>query len=537
VMTQNHRISRYYEIARILIKHGFMYIIAKKGKKYSLPQRARMVFEDLGPTFIKMGQLLSTRPDLVPREYIEEFAKLQDDVEDFKEEDVRLQFLKEFGKQPEEIFEHFNYSPLACASIGQVHEARLPGGEQVVVKVQRPFLKHLIDGDIKILRRFQGILQNWTIIGQVCDVGEVIGVFERQIHRELDYLTEAVNTEMFYRSFISRENVIVPRVYSELTTKEIFTMEYVAGIRVEEFENHEYSFDERYQYARNVFLAVFCPLFEKGVFHGDPHPGNVLFQDQYKVVLIDFGIVGRFDRDYRRKMAELIVALADRDVTAVMEIILETGKITKPVHRQHFFEDVSEIVEKANGVTSGGIGLGSLINGMIAIAINHKIKIPDSLFILGKTVMLAENLARRICPDIDIAEIIRPIAAECMKEAMYPDMFMGNKYKRVSDVSEAIMGLPRDVCQAVRNLANNETTITFYHRNLNWLHDMLDVASSRASFGLILAALIVGSAVIMHTGKGPLLWGYPVLGTVGFLLSGLLGSFVVISILRSGRLK
>ncbi len=527
------RVSRYHEIAGVLIRHGFRYL----AEGYSYPQRVRQVFEDLGPTFVKLGQLLSTRPDLVPPEYIDELSKLQDDVGEVPEADIRAQFVKDMDRQPEEIFLRFNYKPLASASIGQVHEAVLPSGEKVVVKVQRPHLIQLIDGDIKILKNFSGILQKRTVIGQVCDVQEIIDVFERQIHKELDYLTEAVNTEAFHREFCDDGNIVVPTVFSDYTTREILTMEYVEGVRVEEFEQYNYSFEDRARYAKNMLLAVFQPLFKKGVFHGDPHPGNILFQDNFKVVVIDFGIIGRFDQTRRRQVAELMVALAERDVTAVMNIILETGVTTRRLRQQHFFEDVSEIVEKANGVTSGGIELGQLINGMITISINHGIKMPDSLFILGKTVMLSENMARRICPELDISVIIKPLAVEHLKETLRPELCTGSLYKQISNVSEAIFSLPKDLCQAVSNLANNETRITFYHRNLNWLYDMLDISSSRIAFGLILASLIVGSAVIMHTGKGPLLWGYPVLGTLGFVFSGLLGVLILFSMLRSGRLR
>jgi ubiquinone biosynthesis protein len=533
------RVSRYQEIAGILIKHGFRFIVEQVGstRHFTYPEKVRMVFEDLGPTYVKLGQLLSARPDLVPRVYVEEFSKLQDKVEEVTTEEIQVQFMKEFSKKPEEIFPYFNYKPLASASIGQVHEAVLPGGQKVVVKVQRPHLMQLINGDIKILKSLSGILQKYTVIGRLCNVDEIVEVFERQIHRELDYLTEAVSTEAFYRQFCGNENVIVPRVFSEYSSREILTMEFVQGIRVEEFEEHKYSYDERARYAGNMLQAVYRPLFEKGLFHGDPHPGNVLFQDDFKVVLIDFGIVGRFDDGHRRQVAELIIALSDRDVPGVMDVITETGITTRRIHRQYFFEDVAEIVEKANGVTSGGMELGELINGMITISINHGIKMPDSLFILGKTVMISENMVRRICPELDMAQVLKPLALDYLKETLRPGLQPGSLYKQISGASGALSGLPRDVCQAIRNFANNDTRITFYHRNLNWLYDMLDISSSRIAFGLILAALMVGSAVIMHTGNGPMLWGYPLIGTVGFMLSSLLGVMVLISMLRSGRLK
>lgn len=550
-------LARYREICRVLISHGFDYIAEQTGcrlkkcrngatmppaglgssGKMPLPQRVRFLFEDLGPTFIKMGQVLSTRPDLIPREYVKELENLQDNVEEVAAEDIRRQFINQMGRPPEEVFKYFNYRPLASASIGQVHEALLPGGEQVVVKIQRPHLQQLIDRDLSILKSAANLLQKRSIIGQVCNVHEIIDVFERQIKRELDYNTEALNTEVFCREFAGHEWILVPRVFWDYSTERVLTMEYLQGMRVEELVERQPPQAMCRDYARYIIEAIMCPLFSKGIFHGDPHPGNVLFRDNGKVVLIDFGIVGRFDRAHRTSTAELMVALVERDAAGVMEIITKTGIVTRRINHQRFYEDVSEIVEKANSVTSGGLELGQLINGMIKISVQHGILVPDNLFILGKTVVLAENIARRISPEMDLAEVIKPLAVEYLKTTLQPNVELGNMYKQVSGMLDILFSLPRDVAGAVQALARGETKITFYHRNLNWLYDMLDVASSRISFSLIIAALMVSSTMIMHAAKGPLLWGYPVLGTIGFLCSGFLGLWVLIAMLRSGRLK
>jgi ubiquinone biosynthesis protein len=540
----------------VLIRHGFDYIAEQTGfrwtkcspeetgpvrnassDKRSAPQRVRFLFEDLGPTFVKLGQLLSTRPDLIPREYVSELENLQDNVEEVETGDIRRQFSKEMGRPPEEVFKYFNYRPLASASIGQVHEALLPGGEQVVVKIQRPHLHQLIKRDLSILKSVTNLLQNKTIIGQVCNVHEIIDVFERQIKRELDFDTEALNTEVFFREFAGNDRILVPRIYWDYSTAGVLTMEYLSGVRVEELVEGKLPEDIRREYARHVILAVFQPLFTKGIFHGDPHPGNVLFQDERKVVLIDFGIVGRFDEDHRTSTAELMVALVERNVAEVMDIIMKTGIVTRRINQQRFYEDVAEIVDKANSVSSGSMELGRLINGMIKISVDHGILVPDNLFILGKTVVLCENISRRISPELNIAEIIKPLALEHLKNTLQPNVEPGNLYKQVSGIMEILFSLPRDLTKAIQALARGETRITFYHRNLNWLYDMLDVASSRISFSMIIAALIVGSTLIMHAGKGPQLWGYPLLGTVGFLFSGFLGVWVLIAMLRSGRLK
>lgn len=540
-------ITRYHEIARVLIKHGFGYLIdnieikAKKerlapAKKHSLPKRVRLLFEDLGPTFIKMGQLLSMRPDLVPEEFVKEFENLQDHVEEIGWPVVEKQIISEFGRPADEVFAGFSKEPLASASIGQVHKALLPSGESVAVKVQRYQLRQLITGDISIMKSLSPALQEKTIIGQLCNVDEIIEVFERQIHKEMDYNVEALNTECFYHEFLDDDRVLVPKVYWEYTTERVLAMEYVEGMRVEQFLQTATP-ELREKAARNLIWAVFQPLLAKGIFHGDPHPGNAMFNALGNVVFLDFGITGRLDSKLRNQIAELILALEDRDIHAVMEIIKETGVVEGRINEQHFFEDVAELVERANGVTSGGMELGQLINGMLDISIRHRIRMPDNLFILGKVVVITEGMARKLAPHIDIAEILQPLALEHLKENLQPGFRAGHFYRQLAESLRMLVDLPRNLTIAVRSLAKGDMRITFYHRNLNWLYDMLDISSSRISYSLIIASLIVGSALIMHTGRGPLLWGFPALGTVGFLFSTLLGVWVIFDLLRSKKIK
>lgn len=371
-MAPNHRhFSRYKEIIGILLNHGFDYIAGEVGVKGSIlwkrkfirrkkeyivqsfPERLRFLLEDLGPTFIKLGQLMSTRPDLVPREYIVELEELQDNVEEFGREHVQKQFIKELGDLPENIFAEFEYEPVACASIGQVHRAVLDDDSLVAVKIQRPNLEEVVEKDLAILNDVAPILQNRTVLGQLCDVEEIIDVFARHIRREMDYQVEALNTETFYELFRKNEKIVVPKIYWDYTTKKILTMEFVTGHRIEAAEKEFFTSENRGIYAYNLYYSLFKPLFDKGIFHGDPHPGNILFQDDGRVVLIDFGIVGRFDATVRQQMGQLIVALAESNVNMVIELIMKTGRTTKTVNRQHFYEDVAEMVDKANGVNNG----------------------------------------------------------------------------------------------------------------------------------------------------------------------------------------
>lgn len=555
MVSKHLNLSRYREIIGILLSHGFDYIAGEIGIKGSIfwkksikrkkkeiivqsfPERLRFLFEDLGPTFVKLGQLLSTRPDLISHEYISHLAELQDNVEEFSKENVRKQFINEFGELPENIFAEFDYKPVASASIGQVHKAVLSDGTVVAVKIQRPHMIDIVEKDLSILKDVAPILQKNTVLGRLCDVDEIIDVFARHIRREMDYQIEALNTDTFYELFQENENIIVPKIFWAYTTKKILTMEFIAGQRIEEAEEDFITKNNREIYANNLYCSIFKPFFNKGIFHGDPHPGNVLFQENGRVVLIDFGIVGRFNPAIRQQMGQLIVALTESNVSLVIELILKTGQITRKVNQQHFFEDVAEMVDKANGVNNGEIALGQIINEMVEISLNHGIKMPDNFFVLGRTVMSIESIARRVCPDFDIFKAIKPLAMDYFRDTLQPKLVMENIYARMYDFMQNFLTLPDDLAQAVKNFSQGETRIIFHHRNLNWLYDMLNVSSSRIAFGLIIAALIIGSALVMHTGKGILLWGFPIIGVIGFIISSFIGLWVVLEMFRHSRIK
>lgn len=541
-------IARYQEIAAVLIRHGFGYVVDnleikthKEGpnqiRQHPLPKRIRLLFEDLGPTFIKLGQLLSTRPDLIPDVYVKEFEHLQDKVEEVSFEDIERQVEAEFGMGVEKLFKSFSRIPLASASIGQVHAAELPDGTRVAVKVQRRQLLQLITGDIAIMKSLAPMLQEKTVVGQVCNVDEIIDVFERQIHKEIDYNVEGLNTECFYRLFHDEVDVVVPKVYWEFTTERVLTLDYVEAMRVEDFLTLDQNESVKEIASRNLLYALFHPLMAKGVFHGDPHPGNAMFDRQGRIVLLDFGITGRIETRLRDQIAELILALREHDVHVVRQIIQSTGRMTRRINEQHFYEDVAELVERANGVTTGGMELGQLINGMLQISLDHGIKMPDSMFILGKVVVMTESIARKLSPNINLGSVLEPIALEHFQENLRPGLSARNMYRQIAESIQMLISLPKNLTMAAQSLANGDMRITFYHRNLNWLYDMLNVSSSRISYSLIIAALIVGSALIMHTGKGPLIWGYPALGTIGFVFSTLLGTWIIFELLRSNKIK
>lgn len=545
-------ISRFHEIGVILIKHGFGYLAHQIGMRdmvfwraklsagykrpkgnHTLPERVRCLFEELGPTFIKLGQFLSTRPDLIPEVYIKSLEKLQDNVEAIDTKVIKEQIIRALGKEPRDIFAFFNELPLASASIGQVHQAVLVTGENVVVKVQRPFIRNIIERDLWILEDLANVIREKTPLGMVCDVKEIIEIFSRHIRRELDYNVEGANTETFYNIFRDYPLVEVPKVYWQYTSKEVIVFDYIEGQRITEIFNIPMNDIEKESWATTLLTSILLPFFQHGIFHADPHPGNILFTPKGRLGLIDFGIIGRIDPNFRKYMAQLMIAIIRKDILSTIDIIIKTGEVTKKINQQYLYEDIAELIEQATGAACGEVSFAQIVNGMITVSLKHGILMPTAFFDLGKAFVISEGIARRISPSINILKVAQPIAVDFMKKDILPDITPENVYKKLSEGMQIANDLPYDIAKGIKNLANGETKVTFYHRNLNWLYHTLQQSTIRICISLIIAALLVGSALVIHTGKGLLLWDFPILGLAGFVFAGILGVWLTISMIRS----
>lgn len=552
-MAQVRQGNRYHEILNILCRHGFGYLAQEirqgrilswchlKSPKsinisetWDLPRRIRQAMEELGPTFIKLGQILSCRPDLILEEYAQELSRLQDHVQPMSYEVVREIFRVNIGSNPEEIFAHFQKEPVASASIGQVHLAVLPTGEELAVKIQRPEIADIIKKDLSILKRLCKILQERTILGKVCDVAQIIDLFERQMGRELDFTTEALNSEHFERIFADYPNLRVPKVYWSYTNNQILTTSFIRGSRIEDFPR-DMQAEERKLVAENVMNALILPFFREGVFHGDPHPGNMLLTEDRAVALVDFGIVGRVEMDFRRQVAQLLLALWSRNARRVMEITLDMGEQTKSINEHSFYEDTAELVEKVVIVGDGGMPFGKIIQGVVQISLHYRMKMPSAFLLLGKSILMGEALARDIHPGFNILTVAQPLAMQFFRKDLVPDVSPENFYHQITGWRKVRDSLPRDLASIAHQAATGQLRFVFHHRNLQWLYDMLEVTSSRIAFSVVIAAMIVGSALVMNSGKGPQLFGFPTLGMLGYIFSTLMGGWVAIILLRNLR--
>ncbi len=540
-LRQYRHLDRYREIIRIVARHGFWPLFrpnkswSEKAKDPELPDRIRLLLQDLGPTFIKLGQMLSTRPDLVPPAFTASLARLQDEVQPVSREEIYHQIEAELGQPPDQIFARFEDRCLASASIAQVHYARLASGEEVAVKIQKPGLPELATKDLAIMEQLARLIKKHTPLSRVCDPEEVLEVFRRHMRRELDFTVEALNMETFARIFTAHEGIVVPKVYWPLTAKKILTMEYIRGVRVGEID--QLAGSDRLSLARSFTRAVFRPFYQEGIFHADPHPGNVLFLAGNRVALLDYGIIGRMPPEFRHQMAELILAIIENDVLAVVESTKKFGRVTGKVNEEYLYEDVAELIDQVVAAGDGEIQLGRIITGMINLSLRHGIKMPGSFFTLGKSIMNAEALAQKVNPGYDLMSAARELAIEYLRVEIKPRIKSEHLYRQANNVFRMLMNLPCDVHQAIQSLARGELRIVFWHRNLNWLHDMIELAASRLSFSLIISAIIVGSAIVMHSNRGPLILGFPVFGLIGYLGALVMGSWMLAILLRSGGLR
>lgn len=550
-------LTRIGEILQVVTKYGYGYLLsgtklAKAWRAQGWPEpaskpgvflanqeplaRVRMIFAELGPTFIKLGQLLSTRPDLIPKDLARELSYLQDNVPPFGVREVRAQVEKELGAPPEKIFSSFDYRPLASASIGQVHRACLPDGTEVVVKIQRPGLREIIERDLAVLEDL-GELFKRSLLQQICDFDEILDVFRRQIRREMDFTIEAMNQEAFREIYRPYPQIVVPGVYWQYTTREILTMDLIRGAKLDTCEHWFQRSGRGPGIARLLMTALLLPLFQEGIYHGDPHPGNILFLPGERLALLDFGLVGKLDRDFRFQMAQLMLAVEGRDVAKVAEITTKMGITTRPIDQHKLYEDLSDLLAKTCRLNNPSINLGHLLNGMIDISLQHGIKMPGYFFTLGKAVVTGEGLAKRLDPHLNVIETVKPLAVEYLKGCMQPELKPENFYRRTTEFFQVLSQVPKDLAKIAYNLAQGELSIVFVHRGLENLYHMLDTVSTRLAVSLIIGAGIAGSAVIIAQEVGPRIWGYSSLGLIGFAVSSAFGLWMVWGMLRHGRLK
>jgi ubiquinone biosynthesis protein len=550
-------INRLRQIINILIEYGFDYFVKQlglinlitKGEKIlrlkpskvdqmPLPMRVRLALEELGPTFVKLGQILSTRPDIIPLKYIKELEKLQDEVPPYSYDLVVQMVQKELGANVSELFQSFDEKPFAAASLGQAHKAILKEDKvKVVVKVQRPDMEKIIETDLDILFQLARLTERYIPESRLYDPVGVAEEFAKTIRMELDYGTEGRNAERFRKNFKEDKTVYVPKVYWELSSKYILTMEYIEGIKINHLKELDKAGYNRKKLAENGAKAFMKQMLIDGFFHADPHPGNILVMENEIIGFMDFGMMGKIDKESREKYIDLLIAVLEYDSNKTLAGMLELGFTSQEtIDTRSLKMDIADILDQYYDKTLKEIKLGEFITQLVQISIKYHIKMPAELTLLGKSLITIEGIGLALDPDFNLTEIAKPYVKDIILERKSPQHLLLKLSNDLSEFYNLMFLIPKQLSKTLKKMEEGIFKLELQHRGLENLINALDKATNRLSYSLILVAIIIGSSLIMQTDKGPQFMGFPVIGVIGFLISGILGLGLVIMILRSGKM-
>ncbi len=549
-------IQRYRQILTVLFKYGFgdlvdtlkieqyleigLQMISRKRREkmetLTRAERVRMAMEELGPTFIKMGQILSTRPDLLPVEFILELEKLQDHVPPFEYTQVEMIIETELGTQLDNILKDFEEAPLASASIGQVHRARLADGEEVVVKIQRPDIRKTVEVDLEIMLHLATLMERHLEGWEIQRPTKIVEEFAQTLEKELDYTIETSHMERFAMQFLNDSNVYVPKVYREASTGRILTMEYIDGIKASEIALLEEADLDRREIARRGLDLIMKQIFVHGFFHADPHPGNIFILPDNVICYLDFGMMGRIGRESRENFADLVMNIVRRDERKITEALLRLTVSEEEPDRYTLEKSVSEFIDLHFNRPLKELDLGKLLHQLLDMVAKHRLSVPPDLFLMIKALSTVEGLGRLLNPDFDVTEQAAPFVRRIQMDRLHPKRIAGDFFDSGTELLHLIKEIPGEVRKILRQARQGKIKIEFEHRGLESMLSTHDRISNRLAFAIVLAALIIGSALIVLSGIPPKWHEIPVIGLAGFMFAGVMGFWLLVSILRRGRM-
>ena len=553
-------IRHFGAISRVLIKHGLGEIserlwsrkTAAVGKvKSGLPNptRVRRALEELGPSFIKLGQLMATRSDMFPPEYIDEFSKLQDRVPPVPFEEIQAIIERELKQPLVEVFDHFNPQSMAAASVAQVHSAYLKSGEKVAVKVIRPGIDKRIRNDIEVMYYFAARIEKRYELGRVLGAINLVKEFERTIFRELDMLIEAGNIERFTQSFKEIEEIYIPKVHWLHTSKSVLVMEHIEGVRMDRVDEIRSKGIDPQEIA-NIGLRSFSrQLMQSGIFHADPHPGNTLVMDDGHVSLVDFGIVGYLDEETMLQIANVFLGFSEHDYDLVMEAFEAAGLIhPETVDLARFRIDLKEISEPFYGRALKTIAVKDVHDQLMRMVRKYRVTLPRNLLLLLKTFIQTEALGKILDSDASLLEVTRPYAKRLLQRGYEAQKIFKNLGRDARTVGGYFRWMPKLTHDILRRLALGEHRLDLNHGGLDQASGKFETGLNRLTIGIVVSASIIAASLILNS-KAPdvldidiNLFGLEtisitqLLGLTGYCVATLLGLWLIFSIIRSGKL-
>ena len=551
---------RLQQIVNVFLKYGFgqvidqvhlgIYIPFKKRLRsfgvwpaiegLSAAESLRMAFAELGPSFIKLAQLLSSRPDLITDQFANELKKLQDEVPPFSLQEAGSIVEGELQRPLDAVFQHFDEMPIAAASIAQVHKAKLMDGREVVVKVQRPHIREHIESDITIMAFVSQLLEKNVPESRFFNPAGIVDEFSRTVRKELNFIEEARNCARLRKNFEGYPGVHIPKIYEGMITEKVLVMEMIEGVRIDNIAAIDKMGVDKKRLARHALDVYFKQILEDGFFHADPHPGNLLIQSDGTLAFIDFGIVGRVSDDVKELIAGTFMSLVRKDFDSLVDHYIELGLVPDDIDsdslKREFKAELSDLLEPLYGLQLQDIKFAQFFDAVATLAIRHNLRIPSELLLIDKTLLMLENLCRQLDPEIDVIAAAEPFASKMALSGISPSKIYDKTRKSLKEISDFAEVFPKQMKQLFKKAVKDDIQIKMYHVNLPEFIKDMDRASNRIAFAMIVSAIILSSAIMHATGVLPTVFGLSFLGLISFAVAFLLGLWLIVSIIRSGRL-
>jgi ubiquinone biosynthesis protein len=537
-------LPRYRQILTTLIRYGYWDLVqalrleavvgpieralGEGSPPHGRPERIRRVCEDLGPTFVKLGQLLSTRPDLIPKAYLAELAKLRDEVKPFPYAEAEEILTEDLGRPPLEVFAAIDEEPVASASISQVHRARLSDGRTVALKIRRPGIERVVQADLDILKNLSELAQKQLLVLRPYRPVSVVREFERSIKREIDLRVELRTMQRCRTQFATDPDTHVPGVYPEWSGARVLAMEFIEGLGVDDLNALRRAGIDPCAVATKGAHVLLTQIFEHGFFHADPHPGNLRVLPGPVLVPLDYGMFGRIDGPTRERIADLLVGLIGQDTDRVLRDLNALEIRAEDVDHRALRRDVGELVASYSELTLDSIDLSVLLHELMDLIQTHHLRIPADLILLIRSLVTIEGVGRKLDPHFDIAAQLEPFLRSLMLRRMNPVRLLAETARTAADFQRVTTLLPEVLGQSLESIRRGELTVKFDLQHFERLVRQLTRASNSLSSGIVVAGLIVGSSLIVH--QGSLAW----MGYIGFSLASLIGLWLLWNMFRRG---
>lgn len=549
-----HNLLRARSIITILIKHGFLDFVENSKmiqsmnlsrfsfrkhrkeeyhKHYSSWERIRMVCEELGPTFVKLGQFLSNRPDLIPSELCDELEKLLDNVAPFRGELAKMIFESSTKLKISDAFENFDIEPFASASVSQVHKAILKDGTRVAVKIQRPGVKAIIDSDLEIMMYLAANIKKHMTGINALDPVAIVNEFSDGIRHELDFSREALNIEKFSKMFAEEKELVVPKIYKECSTIDVLTMRFIDGVKFSDYKGNQ---AEVKLMCEKMASLVLRQIFEEGYFHADPHSGNIIITEDLKICFIDFGLMGLLPPKHKSALCDIILGLVNHDPEIITRALISISYNKEVENRANIETQAFKILEQYAYLPIEDINIGHFLRDLLKLLVDNKLLIPTDIFLLLKALISLEGTIRKIMPNFDMITHVEPFVRKLLYKNRSPYRIMRELFRAGVDYSKFFAELPGELRDILTQFKNKSIKIQFEHKGLEPLLEKHDKIVNRLSFSIITASMILGSAMLLNSKVPPLYHGLSLPGSTFFIFSAFMGMLLILSILRHGKM-